>query len=292
MKCFISYSTVGRSQPTTLPPSILSAARIRIDPVGAAMVAGMLEAETRHQRICHFMKSEHCSSLLSSSRLWLRRSDQFDDEEEGLFAKSPLTDPLRSAFPGVILESSEEELREQQRLDRMTRFIHCWFASEPETKKMWQDYGDEGRGVCLLSSTARLSSAVRPAEHMSYGLHAVTYVDTNNAVMELHSSLPYCRKRTQYANEKEVRLLATMALEHPYLNQGALPDGEWPNHMMVDVDLGVMLEGIVLGASMEQEDARKIREQVGLSVPGIGVTHSRVAVCEQGQVDPRAEASR
>ena len=166
MKCFINDSTAGRSQPTILPPSTLGAACIRIDPVGAAMVAGMLEAGTRNLQICHFMKSERCSTLLSSSRLWLRRSDEFDDGQEGLFARSPLKDPLRSAFPGVILESSEQELREHQYMARMTRFIHCWFASEPETKRMWQDYGDKGRGVCLLSSTARLLSALRPAENM------------------------------------------------------------------------------------------------------------------------------
>jgi hypothetical protein len=274
------------------PRGILSAARIKIDRVGAAMMAGMFQNEMRHQRICHFMKSKHCSSLLSSSRLWLRRSDLFNDEEEGLFAKSPLMDPLRSAFPGVILESSEEELRAQQRIDRMTRFIHCWFASEPETKNMWKDYGDEGRGVCLLSSTTRLLPALQPVKHMSHRLHAVTYLDANNAVMELHSSLPYCRKRTKYANEKEVRLLATMALEHPYLNQDTLPDGEWPNHMLVDVNLGLMLEGIVLGASMEREVLCEIREQASLCVPGITITHSQVAACEQAQHAPRTGNSR
>jgi hypothetical protein len=274
-----------------MPRSIVGAADIRIDSIGASMIAGMLLPGTHDKRICHFMKSEHCSSLLSASRLWLRRSDRFDDQEEGLFAESPLAEPLRKAFPGLVLESSDEKLREHQQLDRMTHFIHCWFASEPETEKMWQDYGDEGRGVCLLSSTARLLCAAQPAEHMSYGLHAVTYVDTNNAVMELHSSFPYCRKGATYAHENEFRLLATMELEHPYLNGGTLPDGEWPNNILVEVDLRKLLEGIVLGASMEQEVVCKIREQASVSVPGIAIATSRITTCKQGQHDPCTKAS-
>ena len=238
------------------------------------MLEGMIRPMVQNIPVYHFMKPDYFISLLSTSKLWLRRADLFRDLDEGVFAQSALNNPLRDAFPGLHLESNDAEVRRNQEIDRMCRFIHCWYAGETASELMWAKYGDQSRGICLRSSTAKIMAAVKALKHVSGGIHAVTYCDENNPAMELHSALPYCRKRRQFEGENEIRLLATLELSHPLLHGSALPGNEWPDHLNLDVDLQAMLSGIILGPSMGGGDAVRMADLVNTRLHDIPCSKS------------------
>ena len=281
--CSLHSNTTQKRGSSTLKEVIVKiegVAHINLDIQGARMFEGMMQPIVQNIPVCHFMRAEYFISLLSSSQLRLRRSDLFMDLDEGTFVKSALKNPLRNAFSGFQLESDEKKVRENQELDRMCRFIHCWFADEPESEFMWENYGDHSRGVCLLSSTAKIRSAVKSRDHVSCEIHAVTYCDENNPAMELHSSLPYCRKRKQFQAEKEIRLLATMELSHPFLRGADLPDNKWPDHIELDVNLQTMLTGILFGPSIGSGDAVRISDLVNTRLRGIACSKSIIVLTQ------------
>ena len=53
-----------------------------------------------------------------------------------------------------------EAFLQSQAIHRTHCYAHCWFGIPAENAKMWEDYGDKGAGVCLVSSTHRLLRAV------------------------------------------------------------------------------------------------------------------------------------
>jgi hypothetical protein len=69
-----------------------------------------------------------------------------------------------------------------------------------------------------------------------------------------------------------------MELEHPYLNGGALPNNEWPDHLLVEVELQVFLTEICLGASIDKDALRQTCEQVHKRMPSTRITMAHVTL--------------
>jgi hypothetical protein len=179
--------------------------------------------------------------VLVNRRLYLSRLDLLGDPYEGfipppsvlksLFEKrldetgSTLTEKNRAAF-----ERSHSTLHAMGWAWRYACFVSCWHRSDEESHGMWKAYLESALGVVLRSTVGKLAAVAHLAEMKAY-LGEVKYfssADKDPSVSNF-GTLPF-RKRRQYADEREIRLLVQRVdlLQRHQPALGCAPPTEWP----------------------------------------------------------------
>jgi len=150
--------------------------------------------------IVHFLKVDYFKSLLRERRLLLRRADTYqDDTEEATYPEQNRTQSshadaqIEAALP---ITKERTAHMESQMVARSLSYVHCWYEGEPQAAVMWRRYGDNGKGVCIQSTTQALQAAIgSPPAHLHCEVGRCTYWDESQAMPEMVSSFPAFRKR-------------------------------------------------------------------------------------------------
>ncbi len=212
--------------------------------------------------IVHFLRSQHFSSLLAQHRILLRRADTYDDDaEEATYPAANRTessDVDKQVEAALPIQKDRKSHVESQMIARSLAFVHCWYEGDSLNPTMWSRYGDDGRGVCIHSTTQALQGAVgRPPDHLACELGRCTYWDDSKPLPEMVSCLPAFRKRRQYSEEREIRLLARIKPDHiPTDSEGYIvaPHRFQP----LPVNLPLLLGRVTLGAMMSNDEKRRV----------------------------------
>jgi hypothetical protein len=134
---------------------------------------------------------------------------------------------------------------------RQLTYVHCWFAGDHESAKMWKEYGHAGDAVCIRTTVRRLRQALLKVPHFAINVCGVIYSPEEYPVCELISFLAACRKRPEFRHECEVRTI------------GMLGDKAWPaeiteegnttaDHMLVPLDLERLFERVYVGPTIPE----------------------------------------
>jgi hypothetical protein len=188
---------------------------VELSKFDSAFLARALDVDPG-QSLMHYMRIDRFKTLLTNRALYIRRLDLFaGDPHEGQFPASNATkdSSLTAGFAQQLGLSVTAFADRQAFIEgpmRTLTYVHCWFAWDAEDEKMWEEYGDAGRGVCIRTTARRLLQSLFPTPDLTVDLHGVTYSGEDNPVAELISFLPACRKRPQFAHEREVRLIGQM----------------------------------------------------------------------------------
>jgi len=207
------------------------------------------------QPLRHFIRFEYFEALLRSRALRLRPLNRFDDDpKEGTLSEANATgsSSLGSHLAQQWGTNPETDGWKQfiNVTQRTLTYVHCWFGQEEEDQAMWDRYGDGGYGVCLKTSARRLIECLGPPGPQRPQLSRVTYLNESVAIPTVIASLASCRKRPEFAHEKEFRLKKELGFEEcPKSATGAFAP---PDHKMVAVDLDRLLEGVVAGPNTDQ----------------------------------------
>jgi hypothetical protein len=147
---------------------------------------------------------------------------------------------------------------EQQRIARQLSYIHCWFKGHEESAEMWKVFCSDGAGVCIKSTTKLLlNSLCREWPHdLILQMHECPYTDCTVQTPEFLPNTASVRKDSHFANQQEVRILAQVDVSK---GSAPLPG---PDCKLVPVDLDVLLQGLVIGPSIQPENERTIREAI------------------------------
>ena len=131
---------------------------------------------------------------------------------------------------------------------------------------MWSHYGDRGCGVCLKTSVRRLQESLLAKPPFFPQIHKVSYLPEQVPIPTVISSLAACRKRPEFAHEKEFRIVLELGFDQcPKDAAGALLP---PDYHMVPVDLDRLIETVVVGP-----DARgTLFEELEALVKTVGLT--------------------
>jgi len=162
---------------------------------------------------------------------------------------------------------NNEGLIVSNRIQRQSAYVHCWYADVFEDKSMWDEYGDQGRGVCLKTTACRLQSSVKHCADLLTRVCKITYLDEHTPIPTTISFLPFSRKRTKFANEKEFRLIAEITME-------AMPkdaDGYFVTpdiSRQVPVNLEILLEAVVVGPNFDKTKVEKLEAAISSKIPG------------------------
>jgi hypothetical protein len=163
--------------------------------------------------IWRFMNMKKFADLISTGELYFCRADLFKDESEAM--------PPDNYHPSSNLNPLD--LRDKRTLDdsigcvaqfREAFYINCWHLFREETCKMWKEYGEDGVAIC--SRYGLLKSALDALPDRAF-LGLVRYGSGHMAGWNLFRFVT--AKRSQYADEQEVRAILWIIDPHAGINR-------------------------------------------------------------------------
>ena len=232
-----------------------------------------------YEPLMHYMKFEYFMQVLTSESLRIKRLDTYEDDPlEGLYPEA--NNHQLSSFDSALFQQlgavqNPQDLIRSNRIHRRSAYVHCWYADLLENKSMWEEYGDKGRGVCLRTTACRLESSVKRPADLLTRVCRITYLDEHAPIPTAISFLPFSRKRTKFANEKEIRLIAEITMEAlPKDADGYLQMPEESRRLPVDLER--LLEAVVTGPNFDKSKLQELEAAVRAKISGRVVRESQL----------------
>lgn len=261
------------------PEQILAAVTFRPTPLDRQIMSNLSRPSTADIRICHYIPVCHFRRLMQTGSLSLCRCDKFVDVEDGLLpvpnitaesetmtrlyeelAKAPIDDQGRT----IRIERDPGEEYQQQEIARSITYVHCWFSGDSTDESMWKEYGKDGAGICIESSSlALLHSISEPSNVEQIICGVVTYSDGSQPIATAVSFVPFFHKHAHYAKEQELRIIAYLAHDPKTLQYDNTSE-----RLAVPVKLTTMIHSVVLGRHIDQDTAREMSGLVAEFAPG------------------------
>lgn len=202
-----------------------------------------------------YFKTPRFVSLVQTARLYFSPVAHFDDRFEGAVAVIPpkLVDPryTESEFIDKAFEAQKDDIN-----------VSCWHEAEHESDAMWRLYAGDSKGVVLCSTLERMASAILPfhftptSQPEDIWAGPVRYVDLTRTRLRPNGMQRFFYKHVAFEFEKEFRL--AFNLENAYLWNGR----SGPEGVFVSVDLNLLIERIILGPQLSENERAEISEHV------------------------------
>jgi hypothetical protein len=214
------------------------------------------------ENLWKYFRLERFISTLETSRIYFASASQFDDAFEGAVAVQMDVAPADPRY--AEMECGEKAFFELKRLTK----ISCWHQAAYESDAMWKLYAGEHKGIAICTTPERMRAAFGPFRlRADYGVEdlwagPVDYVDLTQIRMRGTGMLErFFFKHRAFEWEREFRLAISLRMAEEF--GVAVPaDG-----ISLDVDLGTLIERIVLGSTTSPEE----REIVTQFVNGKGL---------------------
>ena len=263
------------------PGAIVGIYPFTLSPEESESLGNQLFAADQDFPISHYMKEKYFFQLLDTSAFSTKRLDLYDDDPlEGLYPeanKRGFAQADMQLMKQMNAKRDIEAFLQSQAIHRTHCYAHCWFGIPQENADMWESYGDNGAGVCLVSSTHRLLRAVITEASVAHELGKVTYWPDNKPLPDLHSSTVMFRKQPKFSPENEVRLLSQIKMDYlPKDTDGFL--SPCPERLTVRLDLETLVAGVILGPSMTVEARQRVIEAAHVKIPRAKILRSKFAV--------------
>ena len=195
--------------------------------------------------------------MLSDNQIYFASANQFIDPFEGAVAvqmNAPPRDPRYAE-----MEPTERAFFELKRLTK----ISCWHRAAYESDAMWKLYAGQHKGIAICTTPDRMRAAFRPFRlkpeygHEELWAGPVEYADLTQVRMKDASMLRrFFFKHRPFEWEREFRLAISLSMAEEFA-VSVLADG-----IFVDVDLGVLVDRIVLGSTTTTEERATVANHV------------------------------
>ena len=108
--------------------------------------------------------------LLLSRKLFMSRSDKFEDQYEGTFSEPTFEEIKKIAVNNPKFLDFYKSHREKI-------VISSWHTNEFESFAMWQIFTKNNEGLAIQSTIGRLKAALYPEKHTEQHIGEVNYID-------------------------------------------------------------------------------------------------------------------
>ena len=192
------------------------------------------EEEQRQTVLIRYLTLEKFLSLLELEAVWFSRLGALQDKFEGTLPRraheiSEARDrEVAEKIPIPLLRPAALKMTPQSiETCRGLAAVNCWFLGKQESDRMWQDYGQDGKGVAVRSTIQRLSTSFQiPGDYAATTeIGRVQYVDFDDYEMAADKSgsldAKAFLKEKSFAGEREIRIMTLNCLHSGCLN----PDG-------------------------------------------------------------------
>ena len=173
--------------------------------------------------------------LLISRKLFMSRSDKFEDQYEGTFSE-PTFEEIKK------LSIDNPDFLKFYKTHREKVAVSSWHINEYESFAMWQIFTQNSEGLAIQSTIKRLQDALSPENNCNQYIGEVNYIDYKKEYIPFDDMFfPFLFKRKSFQYEREVRILTDVSDSNIKLNDG----------LKINVDLNKLIEKIYIHPKSE-----------------------------------------
>jgi hypothetical protein len=147
--------------------------------------------------------------MLESKKLFLPRSDQFDDPYEGCLPKAAVAQNraqyLSTGIPPKQVDIMIDNAIKAADIFRKQMFISCWYSSEYESAAMWKLYLQSSEGIAIRSDHDALCRSLIASPLMARTAN-IKYIDYDKTPIPAGNIyFQFLHKRLSFSHENELR---------------------------------------------------------------------------------------
>ena len=173
--------------------------------------------------------------LLMSQKLFMSRSDKFEDQYEGTFSE-PTFEEIRK------LAIDNPKFLEYYKNHREKVVVSSWHINEYESFAMWQIFTQNSEGLAIQSTIGRLQNALLPEKTYKQYIGEVNYIDYKKEYIPFDDLFfPFLFKRKSFQYEGEVRIISDISANNIKINDG----------LKIDIDISQLIEKIYIHPKSE-----------------------------------------
>jgi hypothetical protein len=173
--------------------------------------------------------------LLLSQKLFMSRSDKFEDQYEGTFSE-PTFEEIKK------LSENNPEFLDHYKSKREKVVISSWHINEYESFAMWQIFTQNSEGLAIQSTIGRLQKALEPEKNLTQYIGEVNYIDYKKEYIPFDDLFfPFLFKRKSFQYEREVRIISDTSDTKININEG----------LKINVDINQLIDKIYIHPKSE-----------------------------------------
>ncbi len=173
--------------------------------------------------------------LLLSQKLFMSRSDKFEDQYEGTFSEPTFEEIKR-------LSANNPEFLDFYKSHREKVVISSWHINEYESFAMWQIFTQNSEGLAIQSTIGRLQKALFLEKNYNQYIGEVNYIDYKKEYIPFDDMFfPFLFKRKSFQYEREVRVISDIGNKNIKINDG----------LKINVDINQLIEKIYIHPKSE-----------------------------------------
>ncbi|MEO8253560.1 MAG: hypothetical protein ABI554_04160 [Flavobacterium sp.] len=173
--------------------------------------------------------------LLLSQKLFMSRSDKFEDQYEGTFSEPTYEEIKKLAIDNPDFINYYKTHREKVA-------ISSWHINEYESFAMWQIFTQNSEGLAIQSTIGRLQKSLLPENNFKQYIGEVNYIDYKKEYIPFDDLFfPFLFKRKSFQYEREVRIITDVTDSSVKLNEG----------LKINVDINQLIEKIYIHPKSE-----------------------------------------
>ena len=173
--------------------------------------------------------------LLLSKKLFMSRSDKFEDQYEGTFSEPTFEEIKKLAI-------NNPEFLNYYKTHREKVAISSWHINEYESFAMWQIFTQNSEGLAIQSTIGRLQKALVPEKNLKQYIGQVNYIDYKKEYIPFDDLFfPFLFKRKSFQYEREVRIISDTSDTDITINDG----------IKINVDINQLIDKIYIHPKSE-----------------------------------------
>ncbi|MFM2009969.1 MAG: hypothetical protein RLZZ479_360 [Bacteroidota bacterium] len=173
--------------------------------------------------------------LLLSKKLFMSRSDKFEDQYEGTFSEPTFEEIKKLAI-------NNPEFLNYYKTHREKVAISSWHINEYESFAMWQIFTQNSEGLAIQSTIGRLQKALKPETNLKQYIGQVNYIDYKKEYIPFDDLFfPFLFKRKSFQYEREVRIISDTSDNAITINDG----------IKINVDISQLIDKIYIHPKSE-----------------------------------------
>ncbi|TDD75209.1 hypothetical protein [Flavobacterium caseinilyticum] len=152
--------------------------------------------------------------LLLSQKLFMSRSDKFEDQYEGTFSE-PTFEEIKK------LSIDNPDFLNYYKTHREKVAISSWHINEYESYAMWQIFTQNSEGLAIQSTIGRLQRSLVAETNLKQYIGEVNYIDYKKEHIPFDDMFfPFLFKRKSFQYEREVRIISDIGEGDIKINEG------------------------------------------------------------------------
>ncbi len=173
--------------------------------------------------------------MLISKKLFMSRSDKFEDQYEGTFSE-PTFEEIKK------IAANNSKFLDNYKSHREKVVISSWHTNEYESFAMWQIFTKNNEGLAIQSTIGQLKKALQLDKKHEQYIGDVNYIDYKKDFIPFNDTFfPFLYKRNSFQYEKEIRILTDVSASNLAIDNG----------LKVDVDINKLIEKVYIHPKSE-----------------------------------------